>query len=228
VKKFLSCVVIFFAQLLFSGVDEHLQIAIKDGNYDLAEYFLDKGADPNAIYIRNPDLLKLPALTFTYYHARRDRLKIMELLIKKGAKTNATLEAAVNAGDPAAAHFLLTKGADINCVKKLIGSVVEAGYYDTAKWLLLHGADANFTNEIKGRPLMHAIFSAFVVIYDSGEKETVIKYKPKFEMLELLIKYGADPTLRVFQDKDIYYYLDIIGDIPEADKQKIIRMLQPR
>ena len=158
--------------------------------YDLAELFLNMGADVNA-----HDSRDTTALYFSYY-ATVPNLKFIKLLLDRGANANETIRfggmttllGAIQHSNTDVVELLLEYGADPNKGDKennrpLHSSVTHCRNTDTAKLLLEYGADINGTNVVGTTALLMACLNV-VRILQFGSKK-----------IDFLLEYGADPFI---------------------------------
>ncbi len=190
--------------------------SLLQGHKDVADYLLDKGANPNAKYENDATLLHLsawggdPALTKS----------VIEFLVSNGADVNALqgesrwtpLHSACSQGRGSVAKVLIDNGADVNAKNKWGHSPLyyanQKGDLDTMKLLIAKGADIEI-NRPEGLTSLH-----YMSTYGSGDiverllakgakvderdevyEFTALHYAARFghkNMAELLIANGAD------------------------------------
>lgn len=151
------------------------------------QLLLDYGADINGVsYGDTPIFVAL-------FH--NNDIAIVEFLINNGANVkfisdNGWTPLHIVCGDGntensvAIAKLLLDHGASIHLNEKIGGETpltfaVHVGYVDMIRFLLENGADPNLKNDDDETPL--------VIVTNSHEREN------KLEILNLLLKHGADP-----------------------------------
>lgn len=157
---------------------ELLLEAIDDGNKELVQFMIDKGAQVNAA--------TKDGWTPLMEAADEGHMEIVELLLSKGANVNATtkkgytpLMVAVEEGHTSIAQLLIQKGANLDATTKngwdAFMEAIEEGQLEIVQLLIDKGADVN---RVYGHhtPLMEAI--------DEGH----------LEIAKLLLQKGADPN----------------------------------
>jgi ankyrin repeat protein len=161
--------------------------AIEIGNNELVEILLERGADPNWIYIaKGSDWAwpLVPGMNPLMYAAYRGEVKAMELLISKGlgvnAKDNAQQTAlmyAAHGGKAEAVRLLAGKGADLNARdvdnQNALWYAIYAGSTEAVKALVDLGAEQT---KVKGGK------TALMWAVELGKKD----------IAEVLIESGAD------------------------------------
>jgi len=165
-----------------SQLNRALHISLNGAHIDVAEFLLDKGANPNTTGKNNATILHSWA-----WGGNPDEAKlVIEFAISKGADVNALqgesrwtpLHSACSRGRGSVAKVLIDNGADVNAVTR--GGRTPLHYaarnkdLGTASLLIAKGANVNAKGN-RGRTSLH--FAA-----DSGNKD----------LTELLIAKGAD------------------------------------
>jgi uncharacterized protein len=145
----------------------------------LAGRLLDGGLDVNA-----PAFVEgiFQATPLWYAIARGRNLPLARFLLKRGSTPENALWAAAFAEDVAAIDLLVRSGASLDPVTE-----DETPFLTAIKWsrfvgaerMLHHGANVNFQNS-KGLTALHL----------------VLKKNSDRRHVEMLLRYGADPTLR--------------------------------
>lgn len=212
-KTPLYVLLMLVSQITFADDTKHLEIAISANHFSDVKRFVKRGADVNARVLPRRGLGTISMLQHAYA-SNADR-KILAHLIEKGADPNPALFSVAHSDNTDLAQFLLEKGADVN-YDQMIFMAVSRNRVNMTDWLLQHGAQVN---EPRGntRLLMHAIFGICRGIYDE-----TISYRPSFPIINLLMRYGADPTLPVYKGETIYHYIDTVAGISEEEK-KVLR-----
>ncbi|MBX2874823.1 MAG: ankyrin repeat domain-containing protein [Saprospiraceae bacterium] len=152
--------------------------AIDDGNMELVQFMLDKGAKVNAA--------TKDGWTPLMEAADEGHMEIVKLLLDKGANINAStksgytpLMVAVDEGYGEVAKYLIQKGAKVDAKTKngwdVFMEAIDEGHIDIVRMLLDQGANVN---RVYGHhtPLMEAI--------DEGH----------MDIAKLLMEKGADPN----------------------------------
>lgn len=128
-----------------------LQAAAYEGNKEVVELLLEKGADVN---VKRGEFG--PALAAAAFKGHKE---IAELLLQNGANPNiiagfyeTALHAAVFGGSEEIVELLIEKGADINIVAKDFGTALQTassdGHQKMVDLLLQKGADPNIKGEV--------------------------------------------------------------------------------
>ena len=140
--------------------DTPLSIAIKNGNIDTVQIFLEKGdCTPDSTVYRMPIAL---------YAYSEGRVAVMKLIVEKGAKLETysgkgytLLNYAVKKNDLATVQYLASKGASLettyNGVTPLIYAV-QLGNYKVMQFLIDSGADVTSTDS-NGQSVLHILAS---------------------------------------------------------------------
>uniref|UniRef100_A0A7E4ZXT8 SOCS box domain-containing protein n=1 Tax=Panagrellus redivivus TaxID=6233 RepID=A0A7E4ZXT8_PANRE len=202
------------------SADEPLRLALDRGHYECAKVLLEHGADANTKYFMGPEITLVSPLETNFlrlllsYGAdpnvysrdgltplmkacryRERGIRSIRVLLEYKADINAMARArqecrtplhyAVLSGSSELIDFLIENGAKVNMPKSYEKpSVLEVAVMkdDPAlvKQLLDAGADPN---------AMHGCFGSALHIALCAEK------KFQFEMVQLLLQYGADPNL---------------------------------
>ncbi len=157
-------------------------------NYiDMAEYLLQKGADPNTF----------PAIFFASNEQALNLLKKynVDMDIENDSKTRPLFEA-VKSNDSQKVSLLIKNGANINkrdgFGNTLLFTAISLGYFDMARFLIDNGANINaYSGKNKITPLM-ALLSRYD--YDAG----FIRY---------IIFKGADVSARDIYNRTPLFYV---------------------
>lgn len=140
--------------------DTPLSIAIKNGNTEMVQLFLEKGdCTPDSTVYRMPIAL---------YAYSMKRVPVMKLIIEKGAKLETTsdkgytlLNYAVKNNDLATVQYLASKGASLeteyNSMPPLIYAV-QLGNYKIMQFLIDNGADVT-RSDSSGQSVLHMLAS---------------------------------------------------------------------
>ena len=188
--------------------------AIRQGNHALAARLIDQGADKNAA--RGDGLTPLLQAVIT------SDLKMVKLLIAKGAEVKAKNESGITALHAAAfdsriVGALIQAGADPNAATSdgqtpVFGALVRGGATPVVKLLLDGGANLNLTRgTTKVPPLRAAIatgdLEAMKMILSHGADVKLIPPLSRFalqggcaECLRLLLEKGLNPTFQNLAD----------------------------
>lgn len=121
-----------------------LLIAAESEKWDIVQFLILHGADPNDVEETSSSTLQLATAS--------NKIELIQLLIDRGADVNhqggqhgAALIAAAYEGHPTAARILLDAGANINVQSRKLGTALNAavwnGYHNVVKLLLERGAD---------------------------------------------------------------------------------------
>jgi hypothetical protein len=148
-----------------------LLTALSQGNGQVGELLIAKGADVNAV--------NKEGMTPLHWAAHKGLSQIAELLIAKGANVNVAnindaipLHFALYNGHGQVGELLIAKGADVNATNKDGSTPLHyAPDIQVGELLIAKGADVNATNK-DGRTPLH--------------------YAPDIQVAELLIAKGAD------------------------------------
>jgi ankyrin repeat protein len=193
------------------------------GNYTIAKYLIDKGADVN---IRSAPGENETPLTLA---ARGGHMRICALLVAEGADINATehsvgysaLHEAVDKGNINLIKLLISKGADVDLPARygetplhlIVNPTLplpksEEPALEMMKVLIDAGADLNAVDHGGMTPLMWASYHDRLGIAeylfehgadvnytrDLGDEKTALEHAKSEEMKNLLIKHGASGT----------------------------------
>jgi ankyrin repeat protein len=164
-----------------------LSYAIENGTHDMIELLIDKGLDVSCTQ-RTQYHDAHPLLIHVILNARFDRrydLKLVKLLIEKGADVNVTTQygltpiiVACNSENLEIAKLLIEKGANVNAAnhigKTALHTALDSCDREIVDFLIDNGADVNVTTKYGTTPLIISIKKC--------ERETIT----------LLIKKGAD------------------------------------
>jgi len=137
-----------------------LQVAMQNGQQDVAWYLIKFGADPQEIvgHQRN-SLLHIAAKTHNF--------GFVDLLLRSGSDPNAInltgqtpLHLACRSGDAYMVSELIGKGANPR-ITDIRGNTplhlaATSGSIDTCRYLIVHGADVNALNRKRASPLLCA------------------------------------------------------------------------
>lgn len=166
---------------------ESLEHAVAHGHYDAAKFYIDIGK----VDVRG-DSQKLLRTAFNYNtlkNGANDNLKVIKLLIEKGANIRATDENgntpllwAFFYKRPEIVKFLIEQGADKNAVdvdgNTPLILAIHMGSMEIAQLLVNRGADANAKNKNSWTPLMSAVYSE------------------RLEIVIFLMQHKADPNAK--------------------------------
>lgn len=146
---------------------------------ELARYLLKAGFDVNAPAFVDGAFQATPL----WYTISRGRdLDLARLLLKNGSTPEFCLWAAGHHDDVAAIDLLVGHGAGVDPVAEdetpFLGAI-KWSRFAAAERLLHHGADVNFQNS-KGVTALHLL----------------VKKQSDRRHIEMLLRYGADPSLR--------------------------------
>lgn len=179
------------------GADTLLSTAVRHGHLKVAEVLLAHGSDPNKGSARPLGIA-----------ASRADLKMMELLVNKGAEVTGAhrgwtaLHSASSGNRPTMVTAALFPGQDLS-----------EKYFQAAKWLVDKGADVRAQDEGSKKTPLHCAATADLqkVAGLLIEKGADVNAKAEFDatplhwavindavpMAEFLINKGADPNLRL-------------------------------
>jgi hypothetical protein len=194
--------------LMAKGVDAFdeglsaLFYAVQAQDLALVKALLDKGADPNG---RGTDDSDAPIHSAAY-----GSLEIAALLIDRGArvdllskKRGTPIEIAVSNDNNAVAALLFARGANLNIKPRFGGGTllhavaIHSDNREMIELLLKHEANPNARDD-QGRTPLHVAASTqeqHVIPVPLG-KPPSSTYERKIEIVQALIKGGADPSLR--------------------------------
>ncbi len=184
-------------------------------NYEVVQYLLERGADPDATY-EDGDVTPL------MYASQNGNYRIAKLLIEKGADVNRApwdgntpLFAAVRSGNDSIAELLLEHNANPNLQNTNgltpLHYAVGFGYPFITEILLYYGANPDTLDPVGNSPLMIAAFSgaqncAKILIENSVNPNqpdkignTPLMVAAQFNdtsLIKTLIRGGADITLK--------------------------------
>ncbi|KAF7271023.1 uncharacterized protein LOC143194346 isoform X2 [Rhynchophorus ferrugineus] len=205
--------------------DEPLRLAIRNKHKEIARLLLENGADPNKRYffgaeinlINDLEFLEL-LLTFGANPDSRDRsgltplmkavrqpnnMEAVLLLLKYGANVNAmaderhdyrtVLHYAVLSGNIEIIQLIIKQGAKLNYDEEYdlgkpspLDLAILKGDPKIVEYLIRSGANVNCSSPIIGSPLHVASADGI---------------PNRYEILQMLLKAGADPNLKVFSDE---------------------------
>ena len=157
------------------------------GHYEVVEFLLKKGANPNTDIPTNQTLIRMTPLLFA---ATNGHLGIAKLLIKYGADLNkrspenvGILEIAIDEDNLEMVELLIKSGIELeykaqNYLMSPFHRAVSNGHYDIAKLLISHGADINSRLGDENTPMHTAI---------------MVK---NIRMVKLLLSHGVDINIK--------------------------------
>lgn len=178
-----------------------LHYAAKKGNYKLARFLIENGADPNAID------KKYPYKTPLHEAAEHGHIRMVELLLENGADPNIKSSsetplhlAARNAGNEGyeIGRLLIEHGADVNAqgISYLpLQDAAISGAADLAKLLIENGADPNAKRINNHTPLYYSVYVGFCLGNSDIARVEECNCKNKLETTRVLIENGADVRL---------------------------------
>ena len=184
-----------------------LHLAIEDGDLDKVHQAIEGGADINSLHHHG--------LTPLNRAARDGHLEIIETLLEQGAdihlkgKYGSPLASAIGERQVAAVRLLIEKGADVRRprgMNNLLGAAVRKGTEEIIEILLEAGAKPN--QKGLGRPS---------VLMMAGDNR--IRGVDKARIVQLLLQYGADPTIR---DKDGKTAADLLREKGEEEAAALL------
>lgn len=161
-----------------------LHISVELGNYTMAKYFIDRGADVN-------EKAEFSELTPLELAVSKGNYAITKLLIENGAAINSfyydsgdyPIHFAAEYGKEDIVELLIEKGADINCLngsmKTPLSLAVSNGHKETAGVLIKNGVNVNFPIDGYGNYPLH-----------------IAAEKGNIEIIKLLLDSGADINRR--------------------------------
>ncbi|RXM29427.1 Ventricular zone-expressed PH domain-containing protein-like 1, partial [Acipenser ruthenus] len=163
-----------------------LHLAVLAESHKTVEHLLRKGADLNAKCENGRSALHLSAATG---NKKRERKRIMQLLLERGATVDAAdkdlvtpLHLAAGCGSCIAVHLLMQYGGSVGSTDLLEMTPLHYsalnGFAETAKILLCYGADKNAKERLGNTPLHLA------------------SQKDQIQVLVVLLKSGADASLQ--------------------------------
>ncbi len=180
-----------------------LMVAVRENHPDVVAFLVERGADvnartrtggtpafvlPNSVPgfghgvgivrgglpargLRNP----IPGALFPLLYAARDgRLEIVQTLVTAKADVNQV---------------------DANGITPLIAAITN-NHVDVARFLIDHGADIK-ASDWYGRTPLWAAVETRNMDFDNGTFENSIDRKPFLELIQVLLKQGADPNVRM-------------------------------
>ncbi|EUB63876.1 Ankyrin-2 [Echinococcus granulosus] len=196
-----------------------LHIAAHCGNMKVAQVLLDHRCDPNLrAFVSPPSILaSFDTNGFTPLHiaCKKMTVKIVELLLKKGAIVDATtqagltpLHAAAFVGCSDAAAPLLQRGANVNQVtmrgETPLHFAVRGRHVDTIKLLLKHSASVNAKAKEKATPLhiaLRLMDSEIVKLLIEAGADVQLESRGKHRPIHLAAKVGDIEIIRLLLEK---------------------------
>lgn len=191
----------------FRVLDRPLHAAARGLQPDVAELLLDRGVDANATILRGVTALHVVGEKTEYDDAASaKRVKIIQLLLARGAKVNAQSRELVtplhrNVRDPKAVELLLAHGANVNARNEsgetplLEAAAIPSEDPHAVELLLDHGADIRDRDREGNTPLMRATTN--------------------LPVLELLLKRGASVRVRnTAGETPLHEYASNGGGVP--------------
>jgi ankyrin repeat protein len=221
-----------------------INVAMKDGNDDLVEYLIERGADVNYIYENEPSGYN----TMLEIAIQHNNIRLISLLMDYGADPNilyndatplivATLMPKVTA---ATLEFLLEYDIDIEIpvqnIPPLHWAIITKNY-DKVKILIEHGADVNIIEYVNGFTPIHIAAKfwgngkAVKLLLQHGADSNIIHNgKPmlmslfddgKFEIAKVLIENGAELNMHnKMGETPLYWAL-----FSDGDYRELVRLL---
>ena len=195
-----------------------LHVAVVLGHTSIVRFLLEHAADANA--------RDLNSVTPLHEAIGRENLDIAQLLINHGADVNAFVYRsddqlrmeAPRTERQAHGDMLLSDGADENAGGKNKSSplheAAKRGNLRTAQLLIGHGADVNILDDQRDTPLHKALRprSSFPRRgrLTTQEPQEEHQENSRFDMVELLVKGGADVNVRnIHQSSPLYEAVEI-------------------
>jgi ankyrin repeat protein len=202
-----------------------IMYAAEQGNIEMIDYLINKGADPGKIAPSNYYAL--------YIAVARDKLDAVKHLIAKGVKVDicsenkrTPLHIAVALAKNEIAEYLISEGADINFKSStgktpLIYAAIEKGTVDTIKLLIYKKADLESRNiwgatalhfaAMKGkldivRLLLENKANLNCRLNDGGTPLHLASEYGKVDVMKILLEHGADINARInFNSTPLHY-----------------------
>jgi len=200
-----------------------IKYAIDENDIDVIKDILKKGFNFNSQDEKGKNLLMYIASSSAYYYSENERLKLTEMLIKKGVsfdiKDNndkTALMYAIEKRNFDIAELLITKGADVN------------SYDKNHKTILMYLSDSStyYYNKNERLRLTEILIQKGVSLdtKDNSDKTALMHAieKRNFDIAELLITNGANVNSYDKNHKTILMYLSEEGNI------KLIERIIPR
>jgi len=212
-----------------------MSLAVSNGDPDMVRLLLDAGADPNTLEHNAQSVLMSAADVGNF--------ATVKLLVENGADVNARdrsfgqthrgrrepipggmtpLLYAARQGHTDIAKLLLEAGADIhkaeaNNISPLL-MAVETNSMETAHYLIAQGADVNSVDWYGRTPLWEAVNVRNLYIHNDKFSNYIANRDEIFNLIETLIKEGADLNARTKESPPIRYdLLSITGTLEWVD-----------
>ncbi|GIV20395.1 MAG: hypothetical protein KatS3mg023_2146 [Armatimonadota bacterium] len=182
-----------------------LHYAVKAGYVSVAEYLLNRGADPNIGATLTVENLRGPTFTPLTLAARYGGPNMVSLLLKHGAKVDTlSLLTAVRYNTPEVIHLLLKAGANPLSRESISGATP------------LHAA------AIRGDPSIAEMLKTFYPSVDIADNEgrTPLHWAAQvdsYRMVEWLLKHGANPNAKSSTGQTPLHMAAIMGSSRSAE-----------
>ena len=205
-----------------------LSIVCQNNKYELAELFLENGADPDQLITSKKRTVLIFAST----------LRIAKLLIRYGAEIDACDDDKITALHMAIykkcidlVNLLLEKGANSDFAMSNGGTALhiacEKNYFAIVKSLISYKASVNAQAKDGVTPLFMAAQDGNNEIVEfllNNGADPRLKREDGLEPLSIAYKEGHISTVKLFLDN---YYKNILGEAGEATYEKVCELLLP-